>query len=177
MSDVFLGEIRIVGFNFAPVGWATCNGQVLPISQNTALFSLLGTQFGGDGKTTFALPNFQGSAPMGFGSGPGLTPRNIGDVGGESSVALLISQMPQHNHAVTGNTAAGNQNSPGGANWARAHIGKTGLDAYTANSSSNVTMNPGALAPAGSGFPHNNMSPYLVMNFIIALQGIFPPRA
>src|ERR1700751_1606672 len=108
MADPFVAEIRIFPFNFAPVGWATCDGQLMPISQNTALFSLLGTQFGGDGKSNFALPNFEGSAPMGLGNGAGLTPRNIGGTGGESSVTLLLSQMPQHNHTVTGNTAGGN---------------------------------------------------------------------
>jgi microcystin-dependent protein len=177
MSDQFVGEIRIVGFNFAPFGWATCDGQLMPISQNTALFSLLGTNFGGNGTSTFGLPNFEGSAPLGMGNGAGLTPRVIGEVGGETTVTLLQTQMPSHNHNVTGNTAAGNQNSPAGANWARAHIGKTGLDTYTANAGSNVTMNPGALTPAGSGFPHNNMSPYLVLTFVIALNGIFPSRS
>src|ERR1700759_4654972 len=112
MSDPFVAEIRIFAGNFAPRGWATCDGQLMPISQNTALFSLLGTQYGGDGKSTFALPNFEGSAPRGMGNGPGLTPRPQGEVGGETSVTLLQSQMPQHNHPVTGNTAAGNQNSP-----------------------------------------------------------------
>lgn len=177
MADQFVGEIRIAGFSFAPNGWAQCNGQLLPISQNTALFSLLGTQFGGNGISTFALPNFQGAAPMGQGNGVGLTPRVIGESGGESSVELLISEMPSHNHNVTGNLQAGNQNSPAGANWGSAHIGKTGLDTYTANTGSNVSMNPGALATAGGGFPHNNLSPYLVLNFIIALQGIFPARS
>jgi microcystin-dependent protein len=177
MSDQYVGEIRIVGFNFAPVGWATCDGQLLPISQNTALFSLLGTNFGGDGKSTFGLPNFEGSAPLGMGNGAGLSQRVIGEVGGETNVTLLQSQMPSHNHNVTGNTAAGNQNSPSSANWGRAHIGKTALNIYTANAGSNVTMNPGALATAGGGFPHNNMSPYLVLTFIIALQGIFPARS
>jgi microcystin-dependent protein len=177
MADQFLGEIRIVGFTFTPTGWAQCNGQLLPISQNTALFSLLGTNFGGNGTTVFALPNFQGTAPMGLGNGPGLTPRIIGEVGGESSLTLSISNIPSHNHNVTGTQQAGNQNSPNGANWGSAHIGKTGLDTYTANTGSNVTMNPGALATAGGSFPHNNMQPYLVLNFIIAMQGIFPPRS
>lgn len=177
MADQFVGEIRIVGFNFAPTGWAQCNGQVLPISQNTALFSLLGTFYGGNGTTVFALPNLQGSAPMGMGNGVGLTPRVIGEAGGEVNVTLLQSEMPSHNHNATGNLQAGNQNSPTGANWASAHIGKTGLDAYTANTGSNVTMNAGALATAGGSFPHNNMSPYLVLNFIIAMQGIFPARS
>src|SRR6185437_2668804 len=155
MSDVFVGEIRIVGFNFAPSGWATCDGQLIPINQNTALFSLLGTQYGGDGKTTFGLPNFEGSAPLGMGNGLGLTPRPQGEIGGETSVTLTLGQLPQHNHPITGNTALGNQNSPVGANWAGAHLGKTGVDTYTANASANVTMSPQALSMVGGGLPHN----------------------
>jgi microcystin-dependent protein len=177
MSDQYVGEIRIVGFTFAPKGWATCDGQLLPINQNTALFSLLGTNFGGDGQTTFALPNFQNSAPLFWGNSAGLTPRNIGESGGEQYVTLTQAQIPQHNHPITGNTAAGTQDSPAAANWARPHLGKTPVNAYTANTGSNVTMNGGALASVGNSQPHNNLSPYLTLLFVIALQGIFPPRS
>ncbi|HZV35418.1 MAG TPA: tail fiber protein [Verrucomicrobiae bacterium] len=177
MSDQFVAEIRIVGFTFAPKGWATCDGQLLPISQNTALFSLLGTDFGGDGKSTFGLPNLQGSAPMFWGNGAGLTPRNIGQIGGEQTVTLLQSEIPAHSHPISGNTAAGNQDSASGASWARPHLGKTPVNAYTANTGSNVTMNANALSTVGSNFPHNNLSPYLTLLFVIALQGIFPARS
>ena len=177
MADNFVGEIRIVGFNFAPVGWATCDGQLMPISQNTALFSLLGTFYGGDGKSTFALPNLQGSAPMAMGNGPGLTPRSIGETGGSQTVTLLTQEMPAHTHTPPGSTAGGDVNSPINASWAHPHSGKTGVDAYTANAANNVLMNPAALASTGGNQPHNNMPPYQVLMFIIALQGIFPPRS
>jgi microcystin-dependent protein len=177
MSNPYVGEIRIVGFTFAPVGWATCDGQILPISQNTALFSLLGTNFGGNGTSNFGLPNLQNSAPMFYGNGVGLTPRVIGETGGETTVTVLSSQIPAHTHTIGGNTAAGNQDSPVSASWARPHLGKTPVNAYTANTGSNVTMNANALTTAGSSLPHNNLSPYLTMLFIIALQGIFPPRS
>ena len=177
MSNPYLGEIRIVGFNFAPVGWATCDGQLMPISQNTALFSLLGTFYGGNGTSNFALPNFQNSAPMFWGNGAGLTSRVIGEIGGEPTVTLNVTQIPAHTHSISGNTAAGNQDSPVGASWAKPHLGKTPVNAYTANTGSNVTMNPNALAIVGSSLPHNNLSPYTTLLFIIALQGIFPARS
>jgi microcystin-dependent protein len=173
MSNPFVAEIRMVGFNFAPRGWAFCNGQLLPLSQNTALFSLLGTTYGGDGKSTFALPNLQGSAPMHPGQGPGLSLHDLGESSGSEAITLLTSEMPAHNHSALPKTSLGNSQTPGGQAWAGATLVKQYLDKTTVP---NVQMNPGALAVAGASFPHNNMPPYLVVNFIIAMQGVFPPR-
>lgn len=177
MADQFVGEIRIVGFNFAPTGWALCNGQLMPISQNTALFSLLGTTYGGDGKTTFALPNLQGMAPLQAGQGPGLSLYDLGQSGGESSVTLLTSEMPIHNHVVSARSGSGDVDNPSAATWCSAHVGKTPLNMYSATVGSGPVMNAVAIGPAGGNLPHNNMPPYLTINFIIALQGIFPPRS
>ncbi len=174
MSDQFLAEIRIFGCNFAPTGWAFCNGQLLPISQNTALFSLLGTTYGGDGKSTCALPNLQGSAPMQAGQGPGLSLRDLGEIGGETTVTLLDVEMPAHTHTAQGLAGAGGQ-GPGGNTWAEAN--QRGISEYTPSSAQNVSMSPQALSPAGGSQPHNNMMPYLTLNFCIALQGIFPARS
>jgi microcystin-dependent protein len=173
--DPFLGEIRMFAGNFAPRGWALCNGQLLPIGQNTALFSLLGTQFGGDGKTNFALPNLQGSTPMHQGNGNGLTPRNMGDTGGSQTMTLLANHVPPHQHAVNCLSGGGNPAAagPGGNVWAATARGRP---APYSNSGANVAMSPQALAPAGGNQPHNNMSPYLGVSFIIAMQGIYPPR-
>lgn len=173
MSDAFVGEIRMVGFNFAPTGWAFCNGQLLPISQNTALFSLLGTMYGGNGQSTFALPDLQGSAPMHAGQGPGLTERFIGEASGSSTVTLLESEIPAHNHIVSGVSGTG-PTSPANNSWGTG-VGRTPPPSYQ-NGNPNVTMSPNALGVTGSSSPHNNMQPYLVVNFIIAMQGIFPPR-
>jgi microcystin-dependent protein len=175
MADNFLAEIRIFAGNFAPTGWALCNGQLLAISQNTALFSLLGTQFGGDGKSTFGLPNLQGSFPMNAGQGPGLSSRNVGDIGGETTVTLALNQIPAHNHGVAA-VLAGGVDSPAGAIWGESKIGKTALNVY-APTGSNVQMNANAILTAGGGQPHNNLPPFLCLTFIIALQGIFPPRS
>ncbi len=175
MADQFVSEIRIFAGNFAPTGWALCNGQLLPISQNTALFSLLGTTYGGDGKSTFALPNLQGSTPIGAGQGPGLSLRDLGEVGGEPAVTLLNSEMPAHSHTAQASTAGG-VNSPTGAAWGESKLGKTALNVYAASGANNVSMSPQALSVAGAGLPHNNMPPYLCLTFIIALQGIFPSR-
>jgi microcystin-dependent protein len=177
MSDVFVGEIRIVGFNFAPTGWALCNGQLLPISQNTALFSLLGTTYGGDGRSTFGLPNLQGSAPMHFGQGPGLSLYDQGETGGATSVTLLTTEMPAHNHLANAAALNGNLTSPANAVWAMSKVGRQGLSFYDSTLGSGVSMNPFALTPTGSSLPHNNMPPFLTMNFVIALQGIFPARS
>jgi microcystin-dependent protein len=170
MSDPFVAEIRIFAGNFAPRGWAFCSGQLLPISQNTALFSLLGTSYGGDGRITFALPNLQGRAPMFWGQGPGLTGRVIGETGGESSVTLISAEMPVHTHSLGASTNDADTNLPGNA-----VAGVPPAPLYRPDS--DTTMAPTALAPVGGGQPHNNMQPYLGLSFIIALQGVYPPRS
>jgi microcystin-dependent protein len=176
MSDQFVSEIRMFAGNFAPLGWALCNGQLMSISQNTALFSLLGTQFGGNGTSNFALPNLQGSVPMAFGNGAGLTPRVIGESGGAPTVTVLQTQMPQHSHTAMASTSGGTD-SPGPAVvWGESKLGKTPMNVYAAPGA-NVTMNQNALSIAGGSQPHNNMPPYLCLTFIIALQGIFPARS
>jgi microcystin-dependent protein len=176
LSNPFLAEIRITAFNFAPKGWAFCNGQLMPISQNTALFSLLGTSYGGDGKSTFALPNLQGSAPIQAGQGPGLTLRDLGESGGEQTVTLIQTEMPGHTHTVSARAAVGDQNNPVGHLPAEARIGRQPLPQYTTGGGG-APMNPEALTYAGGAMPHNNMPPYLTLNFIIALQGVFPARS
>ena len=173
MADPFVAEIRIFPFNFAPKGWAWCNGQLLPISQNTALFSLLGTFYGGDGKSTFALPDLQGSAPLHAGQGPGLSQRFLGESGGSDTVTLLESEIPAHNHALRANPADGDLNA---AQPERALARSSGGPAYTAATSPVVQLGPQSLAPAGGDQPHNNMQPYLTLYFNIALQGVFPQR-
>ncbi len=178
MSDQYLGEIRIVGFNFAPVGWALCNGQLMKISQATALFSILGTSFGGDGSSTFALPNLQASAPMGSGNGGGLSPRVLGETGGEFAVTLVQAQMPSHNHGVACISGAGtldSPNVPGNTVWASDGTQRVPPPLY-AVSGINGAMNNAAVQPSGSNVPHNNMPPYLTVYFVIALQGIYPSR-
>jgi len=172
MTDPFLAEIRIFAGNFAPTGWAVCNGQLLPISQNTALFSLLGTFYGGDGKSTFALPNLQGAAPMHQGQGPGLSQRFVGEQGGEPSVTLLQTEMPSHTHALNATNQLQNLPDPAAHAVARANA-----NAYVQNPGSYTQMNPEAIGQTGGSQPHNNMQPYLGLTFIIALQGIFPPRS
>ncbi len=170
--DPFVAEIRIFPFNFAPRGWAFCNGQILPISQNTALFSLLGTTYGGDGKSNFALPDLQGRAPMHPGQGPGLSLHDLGETGGSESVTLLESEIPSHAHTLRANVidvADTNVPSP-----AASFALSSGGTLYQPNA--NVQLAPQALAPAGGSQPHNNLMPYLTMNFNIALQGVFPPR-
>jgi len=173
MSSPFVAEIRIFGFNFAPKGWAFCNGQLMPISQNTALFSLLGTTYGGDGISTFGLPNFQGSAPMHQGQGAGLSLRDLGESAGEQTVTLLESEMPAHAHGAQAYPNAGGQGPTNNA-WSGAN--QRGISEYTPSSAQNVQMSPLALSVTGGSLPHNNMMPYLVLNFCIALQGVFPSR-
>ncbi|HSM88281.1 MAG TPA: tail fiber protein [Candidatus Limnocylindrales bacterium] len=177
MADQFLSEIRIFGGNFAPAGWALCNGQLMPISQNTALFSLLGTTYGGDGRSTFALPNLQGSAPLGAGQGPGLSLRSLGETGGEKTVTLLATEMPSHTHIAQADPSGGGSAVPTNNTWgASGGRGRPGAPYAPSSAGSNVQMSANATAVTGSGLPHNNMPPYLCMTFIIALQGIFPPR-
>jgi microcystin-dependent protein len=171
MADPFVAEIRIFPFNFAPKGWAWCNGQLLPISQNTALFSLLGTTYGGDGKSNFALPNLQGSAPIHAGQGPGLSLYDLGQSGGTETVTLLQSEMPSHPHAMADSKSDGTDTSPAGELFAKG----IGIGMYAAPGAI-TQLDPSAIAPAGGSLPHNNMMPYLTLNFNIALQGVFPPR-
>jgi microcystin-dependent protein len=173
MADPFVAEIRIFPFNFAPKGWAFCNGQLLPLSQNTALFSLLGTVYGGDGKSTFALPDLEGSAAMHPGQGLGLSLRDLGQIGGAESITLLVSEMPLHTHNIMVVTEGGDVQAPAPD---RALARSSEGFAYTTGNANLVTMAPQMLAPAGGSLPHNNMQPYLTLNFCIALQGVFPPR-
>ncbi len=175
MSNPFLAEIRIFTGNFAPKGWALCDGQLMPISQNTALFSLLGTTYGGDGKSNFALPNLQGCAPMQAGQGPGLSLRDLGETGGEQAVTLLNTEMPAHSHSAQA-AASGAVPDPGGNAWASGLKGHAALYAAS-GSTTNVQMNPFGTTISGGNLPHNNMMPYLGLTFIIALQGVFPARS
>lgn len=177
MSEPFIGEIRMFAGNFAPRGWALCNGQLLAISQNTALFSLLGITYGGDGRTTFALPNLQGRAPLHPGNGPGLSPRQPGETGGEETVTLDSSRMPAHTHGVRCSSTTGDQATPVG-NVCAVGAGQRGQVFYAdAPGASPPALNDGAVGNAGGGAPHNNLPPYLAVNFIIALQGVYPSRS
>ena len=169
--DPFVAEIRIFPFNFPPTGWAFCDGQILPISQNTALFSLLGTTYGGDGKSNFALPNMQGNTPMHPGQGPGLSLHDLGETGGSETVSLLESEIPSHSHQMSVSSQLATANDPVGQRFAMGD----GMNLY-GNATSLVSMSGNALAPAGGDQPHNNMQPYLTLNFCIALQGVYPPR-
>jgi microcystin-dependent protein len=174
MADPFVAEIRIFPFNFAPRGWAFCNGQILPISQNTALFSLLGTTYGGNGQSTFALPDMQGNAPMHPGQGPGLSLHDLGETSGSETVTLLTSEMPAHSHGLLGLGAPGNRTNPIGNTFARLPSGMAYIPGSPAPPLTNLSDQ--TLPPAGGNLPHNNMMPYLTLNFNIALQGVFPPR-
>jgi microcystin-dependent protein len=173
VSSPFVAEIRIFGFNFPPTGWAFCNGQLLPISQNTALFSLLGTFYGGDGKSTFALPDLQGNAPIHQGQGQGLSGRFIGEPGGSQFVTLLDSEMPFHTHALM----AAPDPADLGAPAPNRVLARSQPNIYKQPANANPhPMAPQAVGVTGGSLPHNNMMPYLTLNFCIALQGIFPPR-
>ena len=172
MADPFLAEIRIFAFNFAPRYWAFCDGQLLPISQNTALFSLLGTTYGGDGKSTFALPDLQGSAPMHPGQGPGLSLHDLGETGGSKTVTLLESEIPSHSHTVGVSAGDAYAQSPAGEKLATG----IGIGQYAPANGQPAQLSSNTLAPAGGDQPHNNLQPYLVVYFCIALQGVFPPR-
>jgi microcystin-dependent protein len=175
MSDQFIGEIRQVGFNFAPQGWALCNGQLMPIAQNTALFSLLGTNFGGNGTTTFGLPNLQGLVALGMGQGPGLSPYSIGNTVGAASITLNVPQLGPHNHPALAESgrAGATLGTPVGNAWGKSGVGDTPYS----TAAHNVTMSQNSTASAGGGAPHNNLMPYLTVNFVIALVGIFPARS
>jgi microcystin-dependent protein len=173
--DPFVAEIRIFPFNFAPKGWAFCDGQILPLSQNTALFSLLGTTYGGDGKSNFALPDMQGNVPMHPGQGPGLSLHDLGETGGSETVTLLESEIPAHSHTMMSLPAPGNRTAPGGNSMARVS-GTIGPYLAASPAPVLVSMSDNAVTPAGGDQPHNNMQPYLTLNFCIALQGVYPPR-
>jgi microcystin-dependent protein len=173
VSDPFVAEIRIFPYNFAPSGWAFCSGQILPISQHTALFSLIGTFYGGNGTSNFALPNLNGNVPIGQGNGPGLTPRALGETGGENTHTLLTAEMASHSHAPAAFTGRGGD--PTGTPVAGGALtASTGGLLYTAAAAN--TMAPAVISSVGGGLPHNNLMPYLGLNFCIALQGIFPSR-
>jgi microcystin-dependent protein len=190
MADPFIGQIAIFAFGFAPRGWAMCEGQLLPISQNVALFTIIGNNYGGNGKTNFALPNLQANAAIGAGQGPGLSAYNIGATGGEAAVALQAAQMPSHAHAFVASLDPGSAASPQGHLLARATHqvalkaetkapGPTQVaaDFYSPNpGSARTALAPTAVGPAGGNHPHNNLQPYLALNFCIALQGVMPPR-
>lgn len=172
MADPFVAEIRIFPFNFPPKGWAWCDGQLMPLSQNTALFSLLGTTYGGNGKSNFALPDLQGRAPMHPGQGPGLSLHDLGETGGSETVSLLESEIPAHSHALRTANEVGENRIPGPT---EAIARSTGGLLFAAPGAL-VAMSDQALPPAGGDQPHNNLQPYLTFYFCIALQGVFPPR-
>lgn len=172
MADPFVAEIRIFPFNFPPRGWAWCDGQLLPLSQNTALFSLLGTTYGGNGKSNFALPDLQGRAPMHPGQGPGLSLHDLGETGGSETVSLLESEIPSHSHTIR----VDNLNLAEAATPVSGLICKTNRSAFSTGQTPPVSMSDNSLAPAGGDQPHNNLQPYLTFYFNIALQGVFPPR-
>jgi microcystin-dependent protein len=177
--DPFVAEVRIFPFNFAPKGWALCDGQLLPLSQNTALFSLLGTTYGGDGKVTFALPDFQGRAALGQGQGPGLSLYDLGEEIGTETVTLLTTEIPVHNHAFSATSDQGTTASSAGNQLAKAFGGSKQASftgEYLNTNSPNVAMSPFSTGVTGGSLPHNNMQPYLTLNFCIALQGVYPPR-
>jgi microcystin-dependent protein len=170
-QEAYLGEIRMFAGNFAPRGWALCNGQLLSISQNTALFSLLGTTYGGNGTTTFALPDLQGRVPVHAGSGPGLTPRILGERSGEETHTLTVSEIPSHAHSLLADSSVGTTSAPGGMVHARNAAGIPNFGPHTT-----TQMQQGVVGSAGGSQPHTIMQPYLVINYIIALEGIFPSR-
>ncbi|MCS4435327.1 phage tail protein [Aquiflexum gelatinilyticum] len=176
--DPFIGQIMETGFNFAPPGWAFCDGSLLPISEYDALFALIGTTYGGDGQTTFALPDLRGRSALHAGQGPGLPSNSVGQTGGAVSTTLTVSNLPPHNHTIQASSAAGTQSNPANAFPANANVipergaDPIGVNAYASNP--NTTMNPIMVGNAGGGQPFDNMPPYLAVNYIIALFGIFP---
>jgi microcystin-dependent protein len=169
MANPFIGEIRLVAFTFAPQGWASCDGQLLPIAQNTALFSLLGTTYGGNGQTTFALPDFRGRVPIHAGQGPGLAAYTQGESAGTEGVTLTTSQIPLHSHQLNASAAEHTSNRPGGRAVARG-------GAYDAAPDGATALHSGSIAGVGGSQPHTNLQPYLAVRFIIAMQGIFPSQ-
>jgi microcystin-dependent protein len=172
MTSPFVGEIRMFGGNFAPTGWALCNGQLLPISQNSALFSILGTTYGGNGTSNFALPNMQARTPLHWGQAPGLSLYDLGEQTGTSAVTLLLSEIPQHNHLVNASQGfTADSNSPLGNYPAYGNNGN-----IYGKGATSATFTPTAVIPTGGNIPHNNLQPYLVVTFIIALQGVYPAR-
>ncbi len=174
MSNPFLAEIRAFGFNFAPVNWLLCNGQLLPVSQYAALFSLLGTNFGGNGTTNFGLPNLQGDVPMHWGNGAGLSPYVLGQPSGSSTVQLLITQMPSHRHSVQVANKGAVNTTPGPSLW----LGDSAdAAAYTTSGTTNTTLAQTAIGVAGNSQPHENMQPYLTVNFCISTSGVYPTRS
>ena len=175
MADQFLAEIRLFPFNFAPTGWAMCNGQLMPISQNTAVFSLVGTFYGGNGTSNFALPNLQGRVPVDYGQGPGLSQYEIGELGGNATVTLLLTEIPAHTHNLLCSTGTGDAASPSNNSFGSAGRGKP--MAYGLTTGTAAAMSQYAVANAGGSDPHDNMQPYLALNYCIALEGIFPSRA
>jgi microcystin-dependent protein len=177
MADPFVAEIRIFPFSFAPKGWAFCNGQLLPLSQNTALFSLLGTTYGGNGKSNFALPNLQGSAPLHPGQGQGLSLYDLGQQGGSQTVTLLESEIPAHTHVLRGQQDPGDLFQPSIGGFGNSMARSVNGNVYQTTTNASLTqMAPQAISPSGGSLPHNNMMPYLTLSFCIALQGVFPPR-
>ncbi len=171
MSNPFIGEIRMAGFNFPPIGWAFCAGQLLPISQNDALYALIGTTYGGDGVTTFGLPDLRGRLPINQGQGPGLSNYTLGQLAGTESVTLLTMQIPSHSHVV--NAASGGTRN---ANPSGSLLGSGEADIYTHDSANPVPLSTNLIASSGGNQPHENMQPFLCVNFIIALEGVFPSR-
>jgi len=171
MPEPFLCEIRIFAGNFAPAGWAFCDGQILPISQNIALFSILGTRFGGDGQVTFALPDLRGRVPIQPGQGNGLSLRNLGESGGAETHALAVTEMPAHTHAMRAGAANGASDDPTGRVLARA---PSAIPEFGPGADSDLS--PEAVQSSGNSVPHDNMQPYLVVNYIIAMQGVYPPQ-
>jgi microcystin-dependent protein len=173
MAEAFIGEIRMFAGTFAPRGWALCNGQLMSISQNTALFSILGTTYGGDGQVTFGLPNLQGRYAMHWGNGAGLTPRTVGETAGSESITLLSTQMPAHNHSLNAATEGnGNTGRAGGAS-----LSTSASPIYSSQNAPDAAMHAASVGVAGGGQPHDNMPPFQCVTFIIALEGIYPPRS
>jgi microcystin-dependent protein len=181
MGETYLGEISMGGWNFSPHGFAFCNGQLMPITQNTALFSLLGTNFGGDGTQTFALPDLRGRVPIHWGQGAGLSNYNLAQTGGAENITLTTTQIPAHSHAVNANVSIPNAASPSGASFASSPVTGSGpnasqLNIYQTNAPNGATLNAGTIGSTGSNQAHPNIQPYVAISYVIALQGIYPAR-